>query len=79
MEGKLVPSQKGTSLLEDDNGFRYRTLHPMSAGRVHYKCVKKTLLKCPAYAAIYNPSTNEIVINKENVRTIYRNCSKRRY
>ena len=64
MEGKLVPSQKGTSLLEEDNGFRYGTRHPMSAGQVHYKCVKKTLLKCPAYAAIYNPSKNDIVKKK---------------
>ena len=55
MDGKLVPSQIGTCLLEDVNGFRYRTYHPMSAGQVHYKCVKKTLQKCPAHA-INNPS-----------------------
>ena len=80
MEGKLVPSKKGTSLLEVDNGFRYGTHHPMSEGQVHCICLKKNAkIPCVIYAAIYNPSKNEIVKNKENVRTIYKNFSKRRF
>ena len=51
MKGTWVPSQKGTNLLKDSDGFRYRKFREIKAG-ITYRCTKKDALGCPATAMI---------------------------
>ena len=51
MKGTWVPSQKGTNLLKDSDGFRYRKFREIKAG-ITYRCTKKDALGCPAVAMI---------------------------
>jgi hypothetical protein len=57
----FVPSQKGTSLLQDDMNFCYRIHQKNSEGTMaYYRCVKRQLLKCPAVATL-NLTTSRIM------------------
>ena len=51
MKGTWVPSQKGTNLLKDPDGFRYRKFREIKSG-ITYRCNKKDSLGCPAVALI---------------------------
>ena len=61
MDGRFVLSQKGTNLLEDQNGYRYRIHHIISEDNAHYKCIKKNALKCQSFA-VFHEETNKIVL-----------------
>ena len=51
MKGIWVPSQMGTNLLKDPDGFRYRKFREIKSG-ITYRCNKKDSLGCPAVALI---------------------------
>ena len=56
MLGTFVSSQKGTNLLRDPDGYRYRTYRTISDGTVtSMRCVKqRTPTKCAAVAYMLN-------------------------
>jgi hypothetical protein len=66
----FVPSQKGTSLLQDYMTFCYRIHQKNNEGTMaYYRCVKRQLLKCPAVASLDLNTSRIMEVTRSHTHT----------
>ena len=66
MKGTWLPSQMGTNLLKDPDGFRYHKFCEIKAG-IMYQCNKKDSLGCPAVAMIDKCTITDFEANIQEI------------